>query len=511
MVSLIAVAAIVLAVQSANPRITGLYHDDGVYLATARSLAETASYRLIDVPGSPRQTKYPPIYPLLLAAAWKLAPAFPQNLPLLKSVNALLLGAVVLLTYAWLTRLHGLGPAVRVTLVLLVATAPGLFWLTDLVLSELAFVALLLVVIVSDPTDADDSPVLRFVLAGLCAGLAALTRSAGLAVCLGLIWHVWARRGWQRAMWAASGTLVVVPWAIAMLEAPPAHNELIAYYTLYEAPAWSHLTGDPGLTTRILLTNAELFMRAAPMVFGLITPLLALVSVAVMAFGALDRRVRGSMALALRLLALYALTILGHPYPMQRYLVPFVPLMYVLMGVGWTRLAGRLSMPRLTIAPLLLLLAFNVSWLLHYRSVTRTGVHAEFGRALPFEWSGFSDTAAWIRKNTPGSAVVASPYDSLYFLYTGRQAVRPWLHQPERYAVGYGLASPMPAGNRFAADLRELGVTYLVIDPLLSGRESDYGAASLRSVLEAEPDMWREAYRTPDNTHVVYVRSGQSR
>src|SRR6185503_6101947 len=137
-VSLIAVAAIVLAVQSANPRITGLYHDDGVYLATARSLAETASYRLINVPGSPRQTKYPPIYPLLLATAWKVAPAFPQNLPLLKSVNALLLGAVVLLTYAWLTRLHGLGPAVRVTLVLLVATAPGLFWLTDLVLSELA-------------------------------------------------------------------------------------------------------------------------------------------------------------------------------------------------------------------------------------------------------------------------------------------------------------------------------------------------------------------------------------
>ena len=62
-----------------------------------------------------------------------------------------------------------------------------------------------------------------------------------------------------------------------------------------------------------------------------------------------------------------------------------------------------------------------------------------------------------------------------------------------------------------SAGPHELGVTYLVIDPLLSGRESDYGAASLRSVLEAEPDMWREAYRTPDNTHVVYVRSGQSR
>jgi hypothetical protein len=138
-------------------------------------------------------------------------------------------------------------------------------------------------------------------------------------------------------------------------------------------------------------------------------------------------------------------------------------------------------------------------------------VHGEFGRALPFDWSGFSETTAWIRDHTPGSAVVASCYDSLYFLYTGRQAVRPWLHQPERYTVGYGLTSPMPDGHRLDVDLRELGVTYLVIDPLLSGRESDYGAASLRSVLEAAPGTWREVYRTPDNAHIVYVRGGQSR
>ena len=505
--SLIAVAAIVLAVESTNARITGLYHDDGVYLATAQSLAETSSYRLIDIPGSPQQTKYPPVYPLLLAAVWKLAPAFPQNLWLLKSVNALLLGAIVLLTYAWLTRLHGLSPTVRVTVALLVATAPGLFWLTDLILSELAFVALLLAVIVSDPTDADDSSVLRFVLAGLCAGLAALTRSAGLAVCVGLIWHVWARRGWRRAMWAASGALVVVPWGLAVLQAPHAHNELIAYYTAYEPPAWSHLPEDPGLTIRILFTNAGLFLRAGLMVFGLVTPLLAVVYVAVMASSAVDGRARGSMALAARILGLYGVIVLAHPYPMQRYLVPFVPVAYVLIGISWTRLAARCSIPRLTVAPLLVLLAFNVSWLAHYRSVTRTGVHGEFGRALPFDWSGFSDTTAWIRENTPASAVVASSYDSLYFVYTGRQAVRPWLHQPERYAVGYGLAAPIPDGNRFAADLRELGVTYLVTDPLLSGRESDYGNDSLHALLAAESGSWREVYRASDNAHIVYVRT----
>jgi hypothetical protein len=389
-----------------------------------------------------------------------------------------------------------------------VATAPGLFWLTDVILSELAFVVLLLAVIVSDPTDSENPHVLRFVLAGVCAGLAALTRSAGLAVCVGLTWHVWARRGWQRAMWVASGALVVlVPWGVAILQAPPATNELIAYYTAYEAPAWSHLAGDPVLTIRILFTNAGLFLRAALMVFGLVTPLLAVVSLAVMAVGVADRGVRGSVALAVRLLGVYALIVLAHPYPMQRYLVPFVPFAYVLMGVGWTRLGERFSVPRLTLAPLLAFLVFNAFWLRHYEHVTRTAVHGEFGRALPFRWSGFEETTAWIRAYTPESAVLASAYDTLYFVYTGRQAVRPWLHQPERYTAGYGVTPPIPDGNRFAADLRELGVTYLVIDPLLSGRESDYGNDSLHALLAAEPGAWREVFRAPDNAHIVYART----
>jgi hypothetical protein len=309
-------------------------------------------------------------------------------------------------------------------------------------------------------------------------------------------------------MWVAAGALVVlVPWGIAVSHAPPAGNELIAYYTTYEAPAWSHLAGDPVLAMRIVFTNAGLFLRAAPMVFGLITPLVAVGYLAMMAGGAADRRLQRSMALAGRLLTVYAVIIIGHPYPMQRYLVPFVPFTYALIGIGATRLAARVSIARVAVVPLLLLLAFNASWLFHYRFVTRTGVHGEFGRALPFDWSGFSDTTAWIREHTPASAVVASCYDPLYFVYTGRQAVRPWLHQPERYAVGYGLAAPIPDGNRFAADLRDLGVTYLVIDPLLSGRESDYGNDSLHAVLGAEPGSWREVYRASDNAHIVYART----
>jgi hypothetical protein len=39
----------------------GLSHDDAIYLATAKTWAETGEYRIGSMPGAPWQTKYPPV------------------------------------------------------------------------------------------------------------------------------------------------------------------------------------------------------------------------------------------------------------------------------------------------------------------------------------------------------------------------------------------------------------------------------------------------------------------
>lgn len=64
----------------------GLYHDDGIYIVTAKALAEGHGYRIISLPDAIPQSKYPPVFPLMLAAVWKAYPHFPQNVPLLKLV-----------------------------------------------------------------------------------------------------------------------------------------------------------------------------------------------------------------------------------------------------------------------------------------------------------------------------------------------------------------------------------------------------------------------------------------
>ncbi len=45
----------------------GFYHDDSIYWVSGRSLAMGDGYRIESLPGQPYQTKYPPLYPALLA------------------------------------------------------------------------------------------------------------------------------------------------------------------------------------------------------------------------------------------------------------------------------------------------------------------------------------------------------------------------------------------------------------------------------------------------------------
>ena len=48
----------------------GALKDDGVYVATAWSIAKTGTYRTASLPGSPKHIKYPPLYPAFISVAF---------------------------------------------------------------------------------------------------------------------------------------------------------------------------------------------------------------------------------------------------------------------------------------------------------------------------------------------------------------------------------------------------------------------------------------------------------
>jgi hypothetical protein len=47
--------------------VCGNYHDDAIYVSTAKAIAQGKGYRLVNLLSTPVQTKYPFLYPLILA------------------------------------------------------------------------------------------------------------------------------------------------------------------------------------------------------------------------------------------------------------------------------------------------------------------------------------------------------------------------------------------------------------------------------------------------------------
>ena len=82
--------------------VCGVYHDDAIYVITAKALAQGHGYRLIDLPNAPLQTKYPILYPALLSIIWKIWPSFPENLLAMQGLSLLAGAATLALAYLYL-------------------------------------------------------------------------------------------------------------------------------------------------------------------------------------------------------------------------------------------------------------------------------------------------------------------------------------------------------------------------------------------------------------------------
>jgi hypothetical protein len=75
----------IASVWSSNKEVLGLFLDDGIYAVVAKSLNDGAGYRIISLPTTPDQTKYPFLYSYILSWLWSLDPRFPDNIGPLKS------------------------------------------------------------------------------------------------------------------------------------------------------------------------------------------------------------------------------------------------------------------------------------------------------------------------------------------------------------------------------------------------------------------------------------------
>lgn len=158
----------------------GNLQDDAVYTQCGKSIATGQGYRLLHLPGQPYQVKYPPVYPLIVAAVWRFNPDFPSNLGLVVALNFIGLGALLVALSKLLAR-FGFPPATAAWLAGTVACLPAFVYLTASVMTEITFIALFLwsLVWLEKAAESPGRAARYAFLAGLFAAVAYLTRTAG--------------------------------------------------------------------------------------------------------------------------------------------------------------------------------------------------------------------------------------------------------------------------------------------------------------------------------------------
>jgi hypothetical protein len=158
----------------------GRLQDDGLYWTTARSIATGHAYRIASLPGQPFQTKYPPLYPLLLAGIWRLNPNFPANLQGAAALNWLAWLAYLAVSALLFRKLLDSRPLRTAGIVLLATNACSIFYASQ-IMAEPLFAALLLgaILLATKATESSSGRTLAC-FSALLAALAFLTKTAAL-------------------------------------------------------------------------------------------------------------------------------------------------------------------------------------------------------------------------------------------------------------------------------------------------------------------------------------------
>jgi hypothetical protein len=157
--------------------------------------------------------------------------------------------------------------------------------------------------------------------------------------------------------------------------------------------------------------------------------------------------------------------------------------------------------------PLFLLLFLDGIWLSSFLLITDNQTTRGFyGSRMSYGWQGFEETFAWLRQHTQSDSILATAYDPMYFLYTGRQAIRPTLHRPATYFYPYGRTSPdVGSVEEIQPQLKNLNVRFLIMDPLDGYAEGKATQRLLDQLVGAYGERAKLVFTSSDGKHRIYA------
>ncbi len=445
----------------------GKFHDDGLLMVSAKSLATGQGFRILSLPEQPAQTKYPILYPLYLSMVWRLNPSFPDNLLLARLFNWALFIACLALSWAYF-RKEGISETRVIVLIALLGLNPYMILFGTNTFSEVFFLCWLLAVFLL----AGREGISWAILAGAAAGCAYLSRTAGIALLISMpAWYLW-KRDTRRAIAFAAGMIpFVLGWMVWSR-----HNiihtvdQTLIYYTDYVK--YEFLTVGLDNLHIVLWKNLDGLLYgmgslAIPPVFALPPIKILTEVVAIAMISGCVRLFRRGIGVQYSFFAILssAMLIVWHFPSNARFVLPTCPLLLAGLMAELDHLASMLrgafrhkdasqriaayGMGAVVASIVLATLALQCFMAFPYLETAEKQYRAK----LVDERAAY----AWIEKNVPGSANVLSNDDPILYLYTGHRGeavfvLRSW------YADNY--AGTVNAYRNIAAYCRSHGFEY---------------------------------------------------
>ena len=443
------------------PYMVGVFHDDGIYALLARSIAAGGGFHYSHLAGAPAATHYPPLYPLLLAAAWRIAPTFPRNVSFLLGVNALLIGIAAGGWALFATRRLAWPPFVAGTGALAATLSAPVLVLASALLSEPLFMALLWPSLLLCEHSVDGGDRTTALWTGAIVGLLMLVRTHAIALLLGVLIVLVARRRYRPARAVLVVALAVqlpwllwTHWALPRVPAP-----LEGAYGSYAG--W-FATGirEGGITftmatARVNLVECWLLLQdrfAAGMPLSIHHLTMGIVLAAMLVGGwSLMRRAPVTIAFTL----LYLGIVIIWPYSPWRFVWSIWPLLalFILEGVRSLWLVAGRWRTVVVIGATLPTLAF-----------LRTELHAYATRSwrVPARQATAQivPVVGWVQAHTSQHDIVLSEGEQVIALYAGRQAAPPIAFTATEYLMPRTVAE---GSARLEAMLAAVPARYVIL------------------------------------------------
>jgi hypothetical protein len=489
----------------------GFFHDDGIYAVTAKALAVGKGYNIVSLPEPIPQTKYPILYPALLAAFISVAGLNPLPIFGLKAISALAVAAWGALCFLLFRRL-GVQVTTSLWIALFLVASSVTTWLGVSILPDGLFNALTVASILVLLARSQRSSCV--ILAGTLAGLAFLTRSLGVAwILAGAIGLFLENRRRDAFLFGIAAIGTSLPWILwQQLQSPPINPDFL-YYS-----KWCYQNGH-----LLKLQNAEqmlvvLFFNifwvvcAIPLFFRIPLTLPALVFGIVfwiLVFKGLRCQIKAGRSTIIVWFFLYLGLVVIWVFTPLRYLLPLAPLIAYFFVVGattigrtWQSTGLRRCIPVLfTLACLCTVIAGQMESL---RLSSRSHI-VPWGQDAD-SWPAFLRSVEWIRHNSPPDAIVASGFDPVVHQLIGRRSIRLSSYDP--YLLNYDRKAPLGTATGGPKALKELldrnRVAYALISPMAELTEAQHVARNFRVLVVSCPEAFKMVYHDREPGFAVF-------